>query len=61
MEGRLCLHLLRSADSNVGGEAGAFEHALLELLKYSDAVLPFTSLLWTIACLEACIRADYLA
>ena len=61
MEGRLRLYLLRSADSNVGGESGAFEHALLELLKYSDAVLSFASLLWTITCLEACIRTDYLA
>lgn len=61
MEGCLCLHLLWSADANVGREAGAFEHALLELLKYSDAVFSFSSLLWTIACLEACISADYLA
>ena len=61
MEGRLRLHLLRSADSNVGGEPGAFEHALLELLKHSDTVLSFASLLRAITCLEACIRADYLA
>ena len=58
MEGRL--HL-RCADSDVRGEAGAFEHALLELLKYSDAVFSFAALLRTIACFKARIRADNLA
>lgn len=37
------------------------EHALLELLKGSDAILSFSTLLWSITSFEALISADNLA
>ena len=58
MEGRL--HL-RCADSDVRGEAGAFEHTLLELLEHCNAIFSFAALLRTITCFKASIRADNLA